>query len=53
MPPKTSRDIDGQKPRKDRDREQQDAVVQDADDNEQSARDGIHGDGEGIGLEKE
>ena len=53
MPPKTSRDLEGQQPRKDRDREQQDAVVQDADESEQAARDGVHGDGQEIGLEEE
>lgn len=52
-PPNTSRDIDGQAPRKDRDREQEKAVVKDANENEQDARDDIHGDGEKIGLEKE
>lgn len=53
MTPKTSRDLDGDAPRKDRERERQDAVVKDAHDDEQDARDGIHGDGNEIGLEKE
>lgn len=53
MPPKTSRDIEGPSPRKDRDREQRDAVVKDAGETEQADRDRIHGDGDEIGLEKE
>lgn len=53
MPPKTSRDIEGQEPRKDRDREQQDAVVKDGDEAEQAERNRVHGDGEEIGMDKE
>jgi hypothetical protein len=50
MPPKTSRDIPGPEPRKDSEREQQDAIIRDADKTGQADRDRVHGDGSGIGL---
>ena len=52
MPPKTSRDISGSEPRKDKEREQQDAVIQDADKTEQKNWDAVHGDGGEIGLDE-
>ncbi|MET0879860.1 MAG: hypothetical protein ABWY14_22245 [Tardiphaga sp.] len=51
MPPKTSRDISGSEPRKDREREQQDAVIKDADKTGQKDWDNVHGDGGEIGLD--
>lgn len=50
MPPKTSRDIPGSEPRKDEQREQQNAVIKDADKTGQSDWDRVHGDGGDIGL---
>ena len=52
MTPKTSRDIPGSEPRKDKEREQQDAAVQDADKTGQSDWDNVHGDGGEIGLDE-
>ncbi|MDB5502536.1 MAG: hypothetical protein JWR89_2438 [Tardiphaga sp.] len=52
MPPKTSRDLPGTEPRKDEEREQQQAVVKDADKTEQADWDRVHGDGHEIGLDK-
>ena len=52
MTPTPSRDIKGQPPRKDREREQQDAVVKDADQTDQAERDRVHGDGHEIGLDE-
>lgn len=51
MQPKTSRDISGQEPRKDEEREQQQAVIKDADKTGQSDWDRVHGDGSEIGLD--
>ena len=51
MPPKTSRDISGSEPRKDREREQQDAVIKDADKTGQKDWDNVHGDGGEIVLD--
>jgi hypothetical protein len=51
MQPKTSRDIPGQEPRKDEEREQQQATIKDADKTGQSDWDRVHGDGEEIGLD--
>jgi hypothetical protein len=51
MPPQTSRDIPGPKPRKDSEREQQDALIKDAGKTDQADRDRVHGDGSGIGLQ--
>ncbi|CAN5230843.1 hypothetical protein BH11PSE4_BH11PSE4_12940 [soil metagenome] len=51
MQPKTSRDIPAQEPREDKEREQQKAVVQDADKTGQSDWDRVHGAGDEIGLD--
>lgn len=51
MQPKTSRDIPGEQPRKDKEREQQQAVIKDADKTGQSDWDRVHGDGSEIGLD--
>lgn len=51
--PKTSRDIasnDGAEPRKDTQRDQEQAMVKDADKTDQADRDAVHGDGERIGI---
>ncbi|MDB5574068.1 MAG: hypothetical protein JWR79_1225 [Tardiphaga sp.] len=53
MPPTTSRDIESEPPRKDSEREQQAAVIKDADKTEQADRERIHGDGKDIGLNRE
>ena len=52
MTPKTSRDIPGSEPRKDNERDRQDAVIQDADKTEQKDWDKVHGDGGEIGLDE-
>jgi hypothetical protein len=52
MQPKTSRDIPAAEPRKDKEREQQKAVIKDADKTDQADRDHVHGDGDGIGLDR-
>ncbi len=52
MTPTTSRDIPGSGPRKDETREQQKAIVKDADKTGQSDGDRVHGDGGDIGLDK-
>ena len=46
----TSRDLPGQKPRKDESRETQKAIVEDADKTEGEDRDLVHGDGGTIDL---
>lgn len=51
--PKTSRDIvssEGGEPRRDRQREQEQAMIQDADKTDQADRDAIHGDGDRLGI---
>ena len=50
--PKTSRDIPGPGPRKDKERAQEKAVIKDADKTDQTSRDTIHGDGDDIGLDR-
>lgn len=50
MDPKSSRDLPGQKPRKDKERETRQAVVEDADENDGSDRDLVHGDGGTLHL---
>jgi hypothetical protein len=53
--PKTSRDIaanEGTEPRKDTQREQEQAVVKDADKTDQADRDAVHGDGKRIGIQE-
>ncbi|MET0969169.1 MAG: hypothetical protein ABWY18_08215 [Tardiphaga sp.] len=53
--PKTSRDFtssEGGEPRKDSQREQEQAMVADADKTEQADRDAIHGDGKRLGITK-
>lgn len=52
MTPKTSRDIPGPGPRKDKERAQEKAVIKDADKTDQTYRDTIHGDGDDIGLDR-
>ena len=52
MPPKTSRDLPGAEPRQDDERDQQKAVIEDADRTEQADWDRVHGDGSEIGLDK-
>jgi hypothetical protein len=51
MTPTTSRDIAGSEPRKDEARDQQQAIVKDADKTGQSDSDRVHGDGSEIGLD--
>lgn len=52
MPPKaqSSRDIPGPKPRKDKAREMEESMAEDADKTEGADRDLVHGDGGSIGL---
>jgi hypothetical protein len=50
MGPKTSRDLPGPKPRKDEERETQQAIVEDADETDGKDRDLVHGDGGTIDL---
>ncbi len=52
MPPKTSRDVPGSEPRQDKERDQQDAVIKDADKTEQKDWDKVHGGGGDIGLDE-
>lgn len=52
MTPKTSRDMPAQQPRKDEQREQEKAVIKDADKTGQSDWDRVHGDGREIGLDE-
>jgi hypothetical protein len=51
MKPKTSRDIPGSSPREDSERDQENAVVKDADKTDQADRDRVHGDGSNIGIQ--
>jgi hypothetical protein len=53
MPARSSRDLPGPDPRKDEQREQQQAIVKDADKTEGRDRDKIHGDGHDLGLDKD
>ena len=50
MQPKTSRDISESPPRKDTEREQQQAVAKDGDKTDQADRDRVHGDGRSLGV---
>jgi hypothetical protein len=52
MTAQSSRDMPAE-PRKDKDRDQQEAVVQDADKTDQADRDRVHGDGQNIGLKQQ
>lgn len=52
MAPKTSRDIKDRNPRKDTEREQQNAATKDAAESDGKDRDDVHGDGDTIGLDK-
>lgn len=52
MQPKTSRDLPPSPPQKDKEREQQQANIKDADQTDQADRNHIHGDGEALGLDK-
>jgi len=49
--PKSSRDLDGPKPRRDERRETDEAIIEDADETEGRERDRVHGDGGEIGLD--
>jgi hypothetical protein len=51
MPAPSSRDIPAE-PHKDKDREQQKAIIKDADKTDQADRDRIHGDGHDIDLDR-
>lgn len=48
--PKTSRDLAGPKPRIDKERETQEAIIEDAGETEDHGRDLVHGDGGTIDL---
>lgn len=48
--PRSSRDLPGPRPRKDRERDMRKAVVEDADKTEGAGRDLVHGEGGSIGL---
>jgi hypothetical protein len=50
MPPKTSRDLPGPLPRKDKEREMTEAVIEDADKSDGVDRDREHGDGATLDL---
>lgn len=49
-PPKTSRDLPASKPRIDKERETQDAIIEDAGETGDDERDLVHGDGGTIDL---
>lgn len=53
MAPKSSRDIPGQKLRKDEDRHTRKATVKTQDKTNDWDRDAVHGDGDTIGIEPE
>jgi hypothetical protein len=53
MQPKTSRDMPGNEPRVDKDRDEKQAEIKDADKTETVNRDKVHGDGNEIGIGKE
>jgi hypothetical protein len=53
MPARSSRDLPGPGPRKDQQREQQKAIIEDADNTEGRDRDKIHGNGQVLGLDKD
>ncbi|RXH19501.1 hypothetical protein [Bradyrhizobium guangzhouense] len=48
--PKTARDLPGERPRTDKAREKQEAVVEDAGETRDSGRDLVHGDGGTIEI---
>lgn len=50
MTPKTSRNLPGPKPRKDKERDSQEAVIEDAGESGDNSRDLVHGDGGTIEL---
>lgn len=50
MTPKTSPNLPGPKPRKDRERDRQEVVIEDAGETEDNSRDLVHGDGGTIDL---
>ncbi|WP_027531924.1 hypothetical protein [Bradyrhizobium sp. WSM3983] len=50
MTPKTSRTLPGPEPRKDSERDTQQAVIEDADKTDNKDRDLVHGDGGTIGI---
>jgi hypothetical protein len=53
MPAKSSRDLPGPEPRVDSEREQQQAIVEDADNTEGKDREKVHGEGRDLGLAKD
>ena len=50
MAPKTSRDLPGQAPRKDEERDIRQAIIEDAGENDGKDRDLVHGDGGTLEL---
>jgi len=52
MQPKSSRDLPGQEPRKDKQRDADEARAKDAPKNDGEDRDRVHGDGSKIGLHR-
>jgi hypothetical protein len=48
----SSRNLEGEQPRKDKERETRQAVIEDADENDGKDRDLVHGEGGTIGLAK-
>lgn len=50
MPPNTSRNLPGAKPRSDEERETKEAIIKDADKTDGEDRDLVHGDGGTIDL---
>jgi hypothetical protein len=48
--PKSSNDLPGPRPRKDKERDMQQAIAEDADKTEDADRDLVHGDGGSVGL---
>lgn len=53
MAPKSSRDMPGPKPRKDKDRDTREAVVKTPEKTNDWDRDAVHGDGDTIGIKPE
>ena len=51
MPPRSSRDIPESTPRRDEQRQNEEAVIEDADKNDGADREAVHGTGESIDLE--
>ena len=53
MEPKSSRDLPGPKPRKDKQRETRDAAAKTPDKTNDWDRNKVHGDGDSIGIEED